>query len=83
MGEADVVIECRDCEFRESFANLGRARVALDDHESEAGHYVDWQIGRIADGVEQAGADAGICGISGRENPDTPLLEWRQSDDEP
>ncbi|ELY46476.1 DUF7542 family protein [Natronorubrum tibetense] len=81
MGEANVVIECRDCEFCESFANLGRARVALDDHESEAGHYVDWQINRVADGVERAGADAGICGVSGRENPDSALLDRGQPDE--
>ncbi|RKD89064.1 DUF7542 family protein [Halopiger aswanensis] len=81
MGEETVVVECRDCEFRESFTNLRRARVALDDHES-TGHDVDWQIDRVAAGVERAGADAGICGMPDCENPDTPLLDRQPSDDE-
>lgn len=82
MDEDSVVLECRDCEFRESFANLGSARVALDDHESATGHDADWQIERVAAGVERAGADAGVCGVAGCENPDSALLDWRQSDDE-
>nr|WP_233340930.1 hypothetical protein [Haloprofundus sp. MHR1] len=81
MDEGNIVIECRDCTLVESFANLGRARVALDDHESETGHSVDWQINRVAAGVERAGADAGVCGISGCVNADSPLLDWRLSDE--
>ncbi|SEO90624.1 hypothetical protein SAMN04487948_10775 [Halogranum amylolyticum] len=82
MDEGNVLIECRDCTFRDSFANLGRARVALADHESETGHGVDWQINRVADGVERAGDDAGICGVSGCTNTESALLDWPQSDDE-
>lgn len=82
MDEGNVVIECRDCGFCESFANLRSARVALSDHESETAHSVDWQINRVAAGVEQAGADAGICGVSGCTNTDSALLDWQQSDDE-
>ncbi|THE64695.1 hypothetical protein D8Y22_11295 [Salinadaptatus halalkaliphilus] len=82
MDEANVVIECRDCEFRSSFPHVGSARVALEDHESALGHDVDWQINRVDAGVERAGADAGICGGSGRVNADSPLLEWREADDE-
>lgn len=78
----DVVVECRDCTFRESFDALGRARVALADHERATGHGVDWHIGGVDSGVEQAGSDAGVCGIPGIENPDTPLLDWQQSDGE-
>ncbi|GEM_PF-174198 len=73
MDADSIVIECRDCDFQESFTNLGRARVALDEHES-AGHEVDWQINQVAAGVERAGADAGVCGVDGCENPDSPLL---------
>ncbi|MFD1643016.1 DUF7542 family protein [Halohasta litorea] len=80
MGADHVVIECLDCEFRESFPNLGRARLALDDHESSTGHDIDWQIDRVDVGVAQAGADAGVCGVDGCENPDSPLLDW-QSDE--
>ncbi|WP_306060757.1 DUF7542 family protein [Natronococcus wangiae] len=82
MGEGNVVIACCDCEFRESFANLGIARTALSDHESATDHGVDWQINRVAAGVERAGADAGVCGVPGRGSPDPPLLDWTQSDSE-
>ena len=82
MTNDNVVIACRDCEFRESFPNLGRARLALDAHASAQGHDVDWQINRVDAGVEQAGADAGVCGISGCENPDSPLLDHVSSADE-
>jgi len=73
--DRDHVVDCRDCEFRESFATLSRARLALDEHEVALGHDVDWQINRVDAGVEQAGADAGICG-RGCENPDSPLVDW-------
>lgn len=79
-SDENVVVECRDCAFREAVRNLGRARVALDDHETETGHEVDWQIRRVAAGVERAGADAGVCGLPNRANPETPLLDYR--DDE-
>ena len=78
----NVVIACRDCDFQESFPNLGRARVALDAHESEQGHDVDWQINRVEAGVAQAGADAGVCGVTGCENPESPLLDHASSADE-
>lgn len=77
MDDDRVVIECRDCELRESFPNLGRARLALDEHESASGHAVDWQIRRLDPGVEQAGADAGVCGIAGSESPGSPLVSRR------
>lgn len=83
MDEDSVVLKCHDCAFRESFANLGSARVALDDHESKTDHDADWQIERVAAGVERAGADAGVCGEPDCANSDSPLLDWRRSDDEP
>lgn len=82
MAEKTVVVACQDCGFRESFPNLGKARVALDDHETETGHDIDWEIDRVASGVEQAGADAGICGIPGCANTDSPLLDWQSLDEE-
>lgn len=81
-GTGNVLLECRECTFERSFATLGRARVALADHESETGHVVDWEIERVASGVERAGADAGVCGIPGCENPDSTLLDWEQADDD-
>ncbi|WP_224450530.1 DUF7542 family protein [Haloprofundus salilacus] len=82
MDEGNVVVECRDCTFDESFPNLGRARVALNDHELETGHDVDWQINRVSAGVEQAGADAGIFGISGCANTNSALFDWQRSTDD-
>lgn len=81
-GDGNVLLECRECAFRASFSRLGRARVALDAHEAETGHVVDWEIERVASGVERAGADAGVCGLPGCENPDSPLLEWDRADDD-
>lgn len=77
MNADHVAIECLDCDFSASFSNLGRARLALDDHESSTGHDIDWQIDRVDAGVAQAGADAGVCGVDGCENPDSPLLDWQ------
>ena len=82
MNEGNVEVECADCEFDGSFRNLRTARVALDKHESETGHSVDWDIERVDSGVERAGADAGVCGIPGMTNRDSPLLDGRPSDEE-
>ena len=32
MNADHVVIECRNCDLRESFPNLGQARLGLADH---------------------------------------------------
>ncbi len=77
MDEDNVIVECADCAFRRAFPNLRRARVALDDHESATDHAVDWEIRRVAAGVERAGADAGVCGRPDCANPETPLLDWK------
>lgn len=82
MDGQNVVVRCRDCALEQSFEHLGRARVVLDDHESQTGHDVDWRINRVAAGVERAGADAGVCGIPGCENVDSALLDWRKADTE-
>ena len=81
MDEDNVVVDCYDCDFRGSFGSLGQARLALAEHESASDHAVDWQINRVAAGLQQAGADAGVCGSPGCENPNSSLLAWR-SDDE-
>ncbi|QLC34837.1 hypothetical protein EFA46_011280 (plasmid) [Halarchaeum sp. CBA1220] len=77
-SDENVVVECRDCAFREAVRNLGRARVALDDHETATGHEADWEIRHVAAGVERAGADAGVCGDESCSNPETPLLDYRE-----
>ncbi|MYL68534.1 hypothetical protein GLW30_12435 [Halorubrum terrestre] len=70
-----VRVRCTDCAYEEAFDSLRRARTALDDHERETAHAVDWEIGGLAPGVERAGDDAGVCGREGCANPDSPLLD--------
>ncbi|MXR40639.1 hypothetical protein GRX01_04660 [Halobaculum sp. WSA2] len=70
-----VLVRCDDCSYEESFGSLRAARTALDDHERETDHGLDWYIGGISPGVERAGDDAGVCGRDGCANPDTPLLD--------
>ncbi|MFC7095805.1 DUF7542 family protein [Halobaculum marinum] len=74
--ETVVRVRCRDCDLAETYDSLRRARTAVADHERTAGHLVDWDIERLAAGVERAGDDAGVCGRDGCENPDSPLLDF-------
>ncbi|NGM70427.1 hypothetical protein G6M89_15695 [Natronolimnobius sp. AArcel1] len=83
MGTENIVVTCTDCGFRESFSTLRDARVALAEHESTTGHTADWEINGLAPGVEQAGADAGVCGSPECGNSESPLLEWDTPDDKP
>lgn len=78
--ETDVLVRCADCAYESAFDSLRAARTALADHERATGHDVDWQIGRLSAGVERAGDDAGVCGVEGCVNPDSPLL--RHGDDD-
>ncbi|CAI50393.1 uncharacterized protein NP_4604A [Natronomonas pharaonis DSM 2160] len=82
MSDERVAVACRDCEYTASFSSLGRARTALAAHETETGHDIDWDIDHAAEGVERAGADAGVCGSPDCANADSPLLDWRESTDE-
>ncbi|MUV56772.1 hypothetical protein [Halogeometricum sp. CBA1124] len=77
----DVEVRCADCAYAATFDSLRAARTALDDHERETGHSVEWNIGRLSGGVERAGADAGVCGREDCANPDSPLLDHGGSDD--
>lgn len=70
----EVEVRCSDCAYAATYDSLRRARTALDDHEREAGHAVDWEIRRLSRGVERAGDDAGVCGRDGCANPDSPLV---------
>jgi len=47
----------------------------LDDHEAATDHAVTWDIESLADGVSQAGADAGVCGRPECVNEDSPLVD--------
>ncbi|GAB7091952.1 hypothetical protein JCM18237_22230 [Halorubrum luteum] len=74
MSRTRVTVRCGSCEYTETYDSLRRARTAVADHEAETGHSPGWSIDRLAAGVEQAGADAGVCGLPGRTNPDSPLV---------
>lgn len=71
----DVLVRCDDCSYEETFRSLRAARTALDEHERETAHALDWYIGGLSAGVERAGDDAGVCGRDGCANPDSPLLD--------
>ena len=68
-------VRCDDCAYEAAFDSLRRARTAVSDHERATGHAVEWEIGSLAEGVERAGADAGVCGRAECANPDSPLLD--------
>lgn len=77
MDRADrsrVVVVCADCRFESVYSTLRAARSALADHEAEHGHTVDWRIEALSSGVERAGAAAGVCGVPGSADSDSPLL---------
>jgi len=74
MERSRVVVACDDCSFESTHAKLRSARTTLDDHRSETGHAVDWRIESLSGGVERAGAAAGVCGIPGLADEDSPLL---------
>lgn len=65
------------CGFEESFDRLRDARAAVDDHRRDTGHDPTWEIHGVADGVERAGADAGVCGRPECANEDSPLYRGR------
>jgi len=71
----DVLVRCDDCSYEETFGSLRAARTALDEHEREAAHSLDWHIGGLSGGVERAADDAGVCGRDGCANSDSPLLD--------
>jgi hypothetical protein len=75
MGQTRVAVRCADCSFGAAYDRLPSARTALDDHESTTGHEVTWEIESLADGVSQAGADAGVCGRPECVNEDSPLVD--------
>jgi hypothetical protein len=61
----ETVVSCTDCSFEEGFPTLRRAREAMDAHERETGHTVDWAVAGVSAGVEAAGDAAGVCGVPG------------------
>ncbi len=74
MERTRVVVACDDCSFEPTLETLRSARETLDEHRRETGHAVDWRIESLSGGVERAGAAAGVCGVHGSADPDSPLL---------
>lgn len=72
MASGETVVEC-SCGFEAGFDRLRDAREALATHEG-AGHDADWHIEKVADGVELAGADAGVCGRPECTNEESRLF---------
>lgn len=68
----ETVVTCTECAYEESFSMLRNAREAMDAHERETGHTVDWSVAGVSSGVEEAGDAAGVCGVPG-SSPDSPF----------
>jgi hypothetical protein len=55
-------VTCPACGRTESFDTLAAARTHIEAHRAETGHDPTWELGRLAAGVERAGATATVCG---------------------
>ncbi|MCF2208271.1 hypothetical protein KVP04_03530 [Halobacterium salinarum] len=73
MPTGEILVSC-SCGFEAAFDRLRDARGVLAAHE-DAGHDAEWEIQRLASGVEEAGADAGVCG-----DPTPPASPLYRSD---
>ena len=73
MAEKRATVTCPECGQRETFDKLARARVFIETHRSETGHEATWELHRLSPGVERAGDDAGVCGLSECTTEDSPL----------
>jgi len=72
MSDARATVTC-GCGYEEGFDRLRDARSAVADHRAETGHDPAWEIHEVAAGVEQAGADAGVCGRPECTNEESAL----------
>lgn len=61
----ETAVTCTACDYEETFSKLRTAREAMDAHERETGHTVDWAVAGVSAGVEAAGDAAGVCGVPG------------------
>lgn len=72
-----TVVTCTECAYEEAFSTLRPAREAMDAHERETGHVVDWSVAGVSPGVAAAGDAAGVCGVPG-SSPESPF--WPADD---
>ena len=73
MGE--TVVSCGACDLTKSFDSLGAAREFVEAHRVETGHEAEWELSRLASGVERAGDEAGVCGRPDCTDTDSPLYQ--------
>jgi len=78
MGENRTIVTCPACDLRETFDSLGAAREAVEKHRVETGHDPTWELPQLAAGVQRAGDEAGVCGIPGRTDADSPLYQGEE-----
>lgn len=62
MPEHRATVTCPSCGLNETFSKLAAARYYVEEHREQTGHEPDWELSRLASGVERAGDSAGICG---------------------
>jgi hypothetical protein len=61
MPDHRATVTCPTCGFEADFDKLGPARLAIDQHREETGHEAQWELSRLAPGVERAGDLATTC----------------------
>jgi hypothetical protein len=63
-----VTVRCTACGYADRFGHLGGARAALEAHQDDTGHHVEWTIEEMAEGVAVMGRQAGVCGRFQRDS---------------
>lgn len=71
----DVTVSCPACDLTESFDSLGAARAFVEEHRTETGHEPTWKLPSLAEGVERAGDEAGVCGRPDCTDAESPLYQ--------
>ncbi|WP_276302382.1 DUF7542 family protein [Halorussus lipolyticus] len=74
MASKRATVTCPDCDLHEEFRKLASARERIEDHRTETGHEAVWDLGRLSEGVERAGDEAGVCGREGCGDRESPLF---------
>jgi hypothetical protein len=62
MPDHRATVTCPTCGLEERFDKLAAARYAIENHREETGHEAQWELSRLAPGVERAGDLATTCG---------------------
>lgn len=73
MPRTRATVTCQACDLEETFTKLGDARAKIEAHRAATGHEAVWELARLSEGVERAGDQAGVCGVPGTTDTDSPL----------